>query len=64
MPCSYRTIMGLDTDCNVPRVNYVSNPDVYYLGLPTGTSTENNARQITENMVRIERVEGSLSGAC
>ncbi|CAM9859654.1 unnamed protein product, partial [Ectocarpus fasciculatus] len=55
---SYRTIMGLDTDCNVPRVNYFSNPDVYYLGLPTGTSTENNARQITENMVRIERVEG------
>ncbi|CAM9251578.1 unnamed protein product, partial [Ectocarpus sp. 12 AP-2014] len=55
---SYRTIMGLDTDCNVPRVNYFSNPDVYYLGLPTGTSTENNARQITDNMLTVASFRG------
>lgn len=56
--------MGLDTDCNVPRVNYFSNPEVFYLGLPTGTSTENNARQIMENMVRVEDDDGDDSGAC
>ncbi|CAM9223389.1 unnamed protein product, partial [Ectocarpus sp. 6 AP-2014] len=55
---SYRTITGLDTDCNVPRVNYFSNPDVYYLGLPTGTSTENNARQIMDNMLTVANFRG------
>ncbi len=28
-----------------------SNPDVNYLGIPTGTPTENNAQAIRDNMV-------------
>ena len=33
-------------------VPYFSNPDVLFLGLPTGTDDENNARVLRENMVR------------
>lgn len=46
----YRTIMSYA--CNeVPRVNYFSNPDVDYLGKPTGDCQNDNARAIEENMV-------------
>lgn len=31
-----------------------SNPDVSYLGMPTGTATENNAQTLRDNMVRLE----------
>lgn len=36
---------------NSYRANYFSNPDVSYLGEPTGTATENNARVIEEHKV-------------
>lgn len=39
---------GTDT----PRVNLFSNPDISFLGRPTGTETEDNTRTIIENMVR------------
>jgi len=42
----------------VPKVNHFSNPDVFYLGKPTGTERENCARAINENKVR-----GDLGGA-
>ena len=38
--------------CGSPYGNYFSNPDVTYLGRPTGTPTEDNARTIEDNMVR------------
>ncbi|CAM9751779.1 unnamed protein product [Sphacelaria rigidula] len=49
----YRTVMSYFSsfDCPVPRVNYFSNPEAINLGLPTGTSTEDNARMISETMV-------------
>ena len=34
------------------EINYFSNPDVSYEGLPTGTATENNAQTLRDNMVR------------
>lgn len=46
----YRTIMSYS--CGTPYIFYFSNPDVSYLGKPTGTATENNARSIRNNMVR------------
>ncbi|CAM9373608.1 unnamed protein product [Scytosiphon promiscuus] len=59
----YRTVMSLATGCNVPRVNLFSNPDVDYLDKATGTSTENNAREIRENMVTVAnyRVDDSCA---
>lgn len=33
-------------------LNHFSNPDVSYMGVPTGTASANNARTIRENMVR------------
>lgn len=39
-------------DPKPPRVNHFSNPDIDYLGLPTGTATDDNARCIETNMVR------------
>lgn len=37
---------------NPPLINYFSNPDIDYMGLPTGTATADNARCIRESMVR------------
>lgn len=34
-----------------PLVNYFSNPDVSYNGVPTGDSNNDNARVIEKNMV-------------
>lgn len=50
-PCSYNT-QADETSSWAEWANYFSNPDVDYLGLPTGTDAENNARLIRENMVR------------
>lgn len=37
----------------LPRINYFSNPDIDYLGLPIGNAESNNARCIKDNMVRL-----------
>eukprot|EP00903_Cladosiphon_okamuranus_P019467 g17901.t1 len=51
----YRTIMSYTNGCNPapPKVNHFSNPDISVLGLPTGTSTDDNARTIEDNMVDV-----------
>lgn len=49
--CSYNAEQGY-TGGFVPALNHFSNPDVSYLGQPTGTATANNARTVRENMVR------------
>eukprot|EP00752_Nemacystus_decipiens_P004376 g3999.t1 len=62
----YRTIMAYANGCNPspPRVNYFSNPDVNYLGLPTGTATDDNARTIEDNMVAVSNFRtGALTCA-
>ena len=55
--------MGYATGCDPspPRVNYFSNPDISYLGRPTGTATDDNARCIEDNMVRRSTFECSAS---
>lgn len=50
-PCRLNTLDGEDS-AYAEQVNYFSNPDVDYLGLPTGTSIHDNARVLRENMVR------------
>lgn len=50
-PCYYNPPDGWSWESASP-VNYFSNPEVSYLGLPTGTTTENNAETIRGNMVR------------
>ena len=56
----YTTVMAYRCDLSTqpdessafaPPVRFFSNPDVDYLGLPTGTPTENNARTLRDNMV-------------
>eukprot|EP00903_Cladosiphon_okamuranus_P011265 g10623.t1 len=56
----YRTIMAYPCWDNTQSdessswsewANYFSNPDVDYKGLPTGTSTQDNARVLRENMM-------------
>ena len=49
--CNLNTQPGESSEF-APPVPYFSNPDVDHLGLATGTSTENNARALRENMVR------------
>ncbi|CAM9635177.1 unnamed protein product [Scytosiphon promiscuus] len=39
----------------VPALNHFSNPDVSYLGVPTGTATANNARTVRENMDAVSK---------
>lgn len=50
-PCS-RSTQDDESSSFAEQINYFSNPDVDYLGLPTGTATENVARMLRENMVR------------
>ena len=35
-----------------PRQNFFSTPDETFNGAPIGTATENNVKEILENMVR------------
>jgi uncharacterized protein (TIGR03437 family) len=42
----FRTMMAYDCSPSCTRVLYFSNPGVFYLGSPTGTSTQNNAQSI------------------
>eukprot|EP00752_Nemacystus_decipiens_P014856 g13227.t1 len=51
----YKTIMSYRNGCDVvpPTINHFSNPDVNYLGLPTGTSLANNAQCIKDSMVAV-----------
>ncbi|CAM9379155.1 unnamed protein product, partial [Hapterophycus canaliculatus] len=45
--CGYNAPTGYTGDY-VPALNHFSNPDVSYLGVPTGTATANNARTVRE----------------
>ena len=51
-PPRYRTIMAYRDNCDIPRVNWFSNPDVMHLNKPTGDATHNNAQCIKDSMVR------------
>jgi hypothetical protein len=45
---AFRTVMAYDcTNGTCPRVLQFSNPNISYLGLPTGTVSQNNATSIT-----------------
>lgn len=57
--CTKNSPEGYNTNDEVPFVNHFSNPDVSYLGVPTGTATANNARTVRENMVRIQFGRGT-----
>ncbi|CAN0050661.1 unnamed protein product [Pylaiella littoralis] len=46
---TFTTIMSYTAGCTASRANYFANPDVSYLGRPTGTDTEDCARAIDEN---------------
>lgn len=46
---------GCPSSSSVSRINYFSNPDVSVLNKATGTSTEDNAKTIEDNMVRQAR---------
>ncbi len=42
----FRTIMAYDCTPSCPRILHFSNPSVFYMGLPTGTTSQNNAQTI------------------
>jgi len=52
----FRTVMGINnTPCSSTRVQYVSNPNVNYQGVPTGTaSTNDNHRVINETAATVD----------
>eukprot|EP00752_Nemacystus_decipiens_P005854 g5288.t1 len=58
----YGTVMsvGCGDGGLIPRVPYFSNPDVEYLGKATGTTDEDNARRISENMAEEIRQQKRL----
>jgi len=54
-PNKFRTIMAYDGNCGCPRIDYWSNPNVTYFGLPTGvdpSSTDSAANYLTLNNTR------------
>jgi hypothetical protein len=54
---AWRTVMAYADQCvavgkvSCPRVQYFSNPDVSYLGAPTGTATTNNVARVHRDRV-------------
>lgn len=57
-PCArFRTLLTFQCPNSAPTINYFSNPDVTYLGTPTGTPTNDNARAIRDNMVSRNRTK-------
>jgi hypothetical protein len=44
----FRTIMAYNCSTPCPRVLQFSNPSVFFMGVPTGTVTENNAQSIND----------------
>src|SRR5262249_14223430 len=57
---TYRTVMAYQPGWRIP---YFSNPNVSYLGVPTGTSTANNALTLTNSKATIAALETGLSAA-
>ncbi|MDE5609789.1 MAG: zinc-dependent metalloprotease [Bacteroidales bacterium] len=62
----WRTIMAYRNDCGTcPRLNYWSNPDVLYNGVPMGTSSlQNNARVWNEQsnkVINFRQVSSSVT---
>ncbi|CAM9938469.1 unnamed protein product, partial [Ectocarpus sp. 4 AP-2014] len=56
----YRTVMTYPNDCfGAELINHFSNPDVEYLGQPTGTASENNAQTVKDNMVAVSLFRSS-----
>eukprot|EP00752_Nemacystus_decipiens_P010084 g8986.t1 len=51
-PCSYNTQRD-EAGWSATWINFFSNPDVDYLDSPTGTSEENNAQILRDNMVAV-----------
>ena len=46
---NYHTIMAYGSSCNwCPVINNLSNPDVSFRGVPTGTAYHNNARRLND----------------
>jgi len=58
-----RTIMGYSEEGHKKRVNYWSSQKVEYKSMTTGSSTEDNARVLTENRFAFAAV-GDESGDC
>jgi peptidyl-Asp metalloendopeptidase len=60
---SFRTVMSYSNPCSsgCTRRSYFSNPSVNYNGVPTGTSTRNNARSInnTDTVIANYRMAGN-----
>jgi len=63
----FRTIMAYDAGCNCPRIDYWSNPNVNFEGLPTGidpSSPSSAANYLTLNMTMqlVANYRASLAG--
>lgn len=52
--------MSYTSGCTFYRANFFANPNVSYLGKPTGTATENCARAIEENKVGKQAAVGTM----
>eukprot|EP00903_Cladosiphon_okamuranus_P011266 g10624.t1 len=60
-PCSYSTQSDEDSGW-AEWINYFSNPDVDFLGVPTGTSGEDNAQILRDNMVAVSNFRVGSGG--
>ncbi|CAM9322195.1 unnamed protein product, partial [Hapterophycus canaliculatus] len=60
----FATIMSYSTGCDAPAINHFSNPDISYLGRPTGTATEDNVRRIEETMVAVSNFRAGVFATC
>jgi len=59
----YRTVLAYNAEGYTERVNYYSNPNVSFKGIPTGDADSNNAKLLTERRFLMANV-GNESMAC
>jgi len=59
----YRTVLAYNAAGYSNRVNYYSNPDVSFNGIPTGDAQNNNAKLLSERRFLMANV-GDKSMAC
>ena len=57
----FRTVMSYG---GATRVQHFSNPNIYYAGRPTGTSSQNNAEALNRNAATVANFRSSFTTTC
>jgi hypothetical protein len=58
---AFRTVLAYNCSVSCPRINYYSNPSVFYNGRATGSSTANNAQSLNNTRTIVANFRPAVS---